>query len=84
MKKLVLALIMAVVLLTTIGAPRVKDANGYPTKYFYYSLKYQDFWELTDSTKNLLDTIYTYKVGGQLFVFNQDGKLMENYHFRKY
>jgi hypothetical protein len=72
-----ITLILALFLMSF--TPPKKDVNGIKTDYSYYSDKYYDMWELSDSVVNYkLDTIYTYKLNGQYFVFDQNGKRIIN------
>jgi len=81
MKTLLLAVGILSIVFTT-AAPKCRDANGHPTDFNWYNNKYQDFWELADSSLVLTDTLYTYRVGATQLVFNQDGEFLENYHIK--
>ena len=56
----------------------LKFKNKQPTQYYYYSNKYSEIWEPHDTIVHHPDTMYIYRLGGQQFKFNQDGKLIIN------
>ena len=77
MKKSVFLILVFCIAIVAMSAPRLVH-NGQNTDYRYYSHKYADLWELTDSIGYGVDTIYTYTLGGQYFIFDQNGKLLLN------
>lgn len=75
--KNVLLITLILIALFAISQPRLTN-KGQNTQFKYYLNKYNDVWELTDSTLILGDTIYVYTLCGQHFTFNQDGTLLLN------
>ena len=68
-----LSLMLSLIVLFVMALPREKY-NGHNTDYRWYNNKYHDIWELQDSTIIGVDTIFTYKLCGQKFKFNQKGE----------
>lgn len=77
MKTTYLLLLMLLCIVLTSAGP-LKYKNKHKTDYCYYCDKYGEDWDPHDTLIYNSDTLYIYKLGGQYFKFNQEGKIIIN------
>lgn len=78
MKTMLILINLLVATIVLSNAEPLKKYKNHNTNYNYYYNKYNDIWELKDSSVILKDTIYTYRMGGIYYRFNQNGLLLNN------